>query len=607
MSHHRLGTIPSLIKTFFKMLAIAWQASPVCCGGLIVVTLVQGLVPLTTAWLMKVLFDLLSQRIHQHVTPNIAQDLFFLLVAQAGLTIVSQFMGPINKYLNAELERQLSLKVKTSLYQKLNSFVGLSYFEDPHFHNAIQLTASGAQLSPHQSLTVVMSLLQGIVTIVTFLGVLIAFNPLLAGVVGVAILPQLYVQLKFSHQRFCVALNNSQKERRASYYGQVLSWVSFAKEVRLFSMGDYFLKSFVQLTQEIQHAQRAQQRRELRWQLPLSILASAISTGAFVVVIIQAFSGRLSLGDVALYTSAVGSVQGTLFSIVFAVSQMNESMLFYRQYAELLALRQPLVIRTPPLTIPPLTSGLMVRNISFRYSSQHPWVLRHINVFLPAGKCLALVGLNGAGKTTLVKLLTRLYDPTEGQILWDGIDIREFDPQELRKRMSVIFQDFSRYDLTAQHNIGVGNVAQIDNGEMIQQAAMKSGIHERIAALPQGYQNFLGRWLASNAPGVDLSYGEWQKIALARMFMREADLLILDEPTASLDAEAEYDLYTQFRKLMSERTSLLITHRFSTVRMADVIAVIENGQITEYGTHDELMSLSGTYANLYAKQAENYK
>lgn len=602
------STTWSYIKTGFKMIMLAWQAHPLCFAGLLAVLLVQGLIPLGTAWLMKVLFDLLSQALlHRQATSSLVQYLFFLLVAQAGLITASQFINPVNQYLNAELGRQLSLKINTRIYQKLNSFVDLSYFEDPHFHNTIELATRGAQVSALQSLVVVTNLLQGGITVVTFLGVLLAFNPLLAAVIGGAVLPQLYVQMKFGGQRFGIAFSNNPKERRASYYGRVLSWVGYAKEVRLFNLGDYFLNSFVQTTREVQQAQRAQQRRELRWQIPLALLASTITTGAFVVVILQAFSGRLSLGDVALYTSAVTSVQGALLSIALALSQMNESALFYRQYTKLLALPQPLAICTSVQAVPPLASGITVRDVSFRYSDQHPWVLRHIDLFLPASQCLALVGLNGAGKTTLVKLLTRLYDPIEGQILWDGIDIRKFDPGELRQHMSTIFQDFARYDLTAQHNIGLGNVAQIENSGVVQQAAMKAGVHDRMAELPQGYQSFLGRWLASDGPGVDLSGGEWQKIALARMFMREADLLVLDEPTAALDAQAEYDLYTHFRELMRGRTSLLITHRFSTVHMADTIAVIERGQITEYGTHDELLSLRGTYANLYNMQAENYK
>ncbi len=417
----------------------------------------------------------------------------------------------------------------------------------------------------------------------------------------------MYVQMRFGRQRFGLAFKTSSKERQATYYGQVLSMVAFAKEVRLFNLGEYFLKAFLQATRTIQHAQQVQQRREIRWQLPLALLAALTATSGFVMVILQAVSGQLSIGDVSLYTNAVMATQSSLIGLALAFSNVKQSTMFYREYTDLLALPEPLALPDSSRPVPPLTSGITVSNVSFRYSEQHPWVLRHLDLFLPAGKCLALVGLNGAGKTTLVKLLTRLYDPTEGAILWDGIDLRAFDPQELREHIGAILQDFARYDLTVQHNIGLGNVTQIDQLIKVEQAARKAGIHDRITSFPQAYQSFLSRSLADGEIGVDLSGGEWQRIALARMFMREAELLILDEPTASLDAQTEYSLYTHFRDLMRGRTSLLITHRFSTVRMADIIAVIENGQITEYGTHDELVACGMTYATLFKMQADQYK
>jgi ATP-binding cassette subfamily B protein len=556
---------------------------------------------------MKTLFDLLSQSILRRATPVPAQWVVLLLVAQAALLVMGFLLSPLNQYFNVELGRRLSLQFRTRIYQKFNSFVGLSYFEDPQFQNSIQMASIGAQMSPLQSLAALTSLIQGAITVLAFLGVLIAFSPLLAVVVAGAALPHAYVQMRFGRQRFGVVFRNSPKERQADYYGQVLSIVTFAKEVRLFNLGEYFLKSFVQATRAIQSTQRAQQRRELRWQLLLALLASAISSGAFVVVILQAFSGHLSPGDVILYTSAVTSTQASLMGLAMAASQMNQSTIFYREYIALLALPEALALPISPRPIPPLVTGITVNNVSFRYSERHPWVLRRLNLFLPAGECLALVGLNGAGKTTLVKLLTRLYDPTEGQILWDGIDVREFDPQELRWQTGAILQDFARYELTAQQNIGLGNVGQIEQLPKVEQAARKAGIHERLATFPQGYQSFLGRPLATEGVGIDLSGGEWQKIALSRMFMREAKLLILDEPTASLDAQSEYELYTHFRTLMRGRTCLLITHRFSTVRMADSIVVIENGKVSESGTHNELIAHNGTYATLYTMQAEQYQ
>lgn len=595
---HHLKNTPGFVATVFRMSKLAWLAQPTCFIELILLKLVQGLVPLAMAWLTKVLFDLLAQSLYRGLSTSFSHWLFFLLAAQACLSIMNQMISPVNQYLNDELGRKLTLKIQTAVYEKITRFAGLAYFENPSFHDTIQLAAQRAQRGPLQALSTFTILGQNIVTLLSFLGVLIVFNPLLAVVIGLTVLPQLYTQVKLGYQHFDLAFGNSPKERRASYYGQILTGIPFAKEVRLFSLAEYFLGAFVHISQEIHQSQHNQQKRELRWQVALNILGGVVASGAFIVVVLQAFAGHLSLGDVTLYITATTSVQAALISITVALSQVNENVLFYNQYTSLLALPQPL---------PSLTSGIVFRDVSFRYSQEHPWVLRQVNLFIPAGQCVALVGLNGAGKTTLVKLLTRLYDPMEGQILWDGIDIREFDPSELRCRIGVIFQDFIRYDLTVHENIGLGNVKQMEHSDTIRQAAAKAGIHEKIGTLPHGYETTLRQWLVGKTIGVDLSGGEWQKIALARMFMRDADLLILDEPTATLDAQAEYDLYNSFVELMAGRTSLLITHRFSTVRMADLVAVLENGQITEYGSHSELLALNGTYAQLYNMQAECYR
>ncbi|MGH2449242.1 MAG: ABC transporter ATP-binding protein [Chloroflexota bacterium] len=587
------------------MIKLTWQAQPRHFVSLLCIQCIQGLVPLATAWVTKVLFDLLALSLQGHVY---LQDVFILLVFQVTLSVCNQILSPMSQYLKQELGRNLSLTIKTNVYQKLNSLSGLACFEDPRFHDTIQVVANGAQFTPQQALAAFISLIQGVITVSAFLGVLLAFSPLLAAIVGIATLPQVYAQLKFGHQRFRIAFGNSPKERHAAYYGQVLSWVQYAKEVRLFNLGDYFLKHFVQTTQEIYQTQRSQQKREMRWQGGLSVLTSLVAAGAFIVVVLQAFAGKLSIGDVSLYTSAVVSVQSTLIGIVFGLSQLNENALFFRQYTDLLDLPEQIQMSRSPHPVPTLTRGITLRHVSFRYSEQHPWVLRHVDLFLPAGECLALVGLNGAGKTTLVKLLTRMYDPTEGEILWDGIDLREFDPTALRQHIGTIFQDFAHYDLSVQHNIGLGEIAEMENLPAVQQAATRAGVHQRILALSEGYQSVLSRWLAKKeAVGVDLSGGEWQKIALARMFMRHADMLMLDEPTAALDAQAEYELYLHFRELMRGRTCLLIAHRFSTVRMADHIAVLEHGSIIEYGQHEELGEQEGTYARLYEMQAASYK
>jgi len=462
-------------------------------------------------------------------------------------------------------------------------------------------------------LNILTNLIKGLVTLISFIGVLIVFSPLLTGLVVLAALPQLYAQIKMGSQRYKMVFQTTPKERTANYYGYVLSAVNFAKEIRLFNLGEYFLKAFERLTFEVQQIQRFQQLRELGWQSGLSLLSSLVSSGTFIIVVLRAFSGGLSLGDITLYTGAIDIMQGALYSIIYAVANINESTLFFARYTDLLALNQPISIPVRPHAMTHLIANIEFRNVSFRYSEEHPWILKNINLNLPVGQCLAVVGLNGAGKTTLVKLLTRMYDPTEGCILWDGIDIREFDPADLRNYMGAIFQDFVHFDLTAYENIALGDSTLLKNNncvitdEIVYGAATRAGIDDAIRKLPQGYQTILSRWLDEDGKAIDLSGGEWQKIALARMLMRDADVLILDEPTAALDPQAEYEIYSKFTGLVVGKTSLLISHRFSTVRMADMIIVLENSEISEYGTHEQLLSLDGTYAKLYSMQADRYK
>jgi len=594
-----------------EMLRLLWQTQPLSVVGLVLIDLMQSVIPLAQAWITKLLFDLLANNIRTNVTATLPTDLFALLSGQIVLAVIGHGLGLTSTYLNAELGRQLNLKIQTSVFRKINDLKGLAPFENPLVQNTIQLASQGGEMGASQSLGLLMSLLRSAITLGGFLGILMSFSPLLAGLVTLAALPQLYIQLKMGHKRFDLAVANSPKQRLSTYYESLLSTVHFAKELRLFNLGEYFLEAYRRLTLDLHQTQRTQEKIELRWQTGFDLLSNLVSGGTFVVVILQAFAGRISLGTMTFYTSAVGSVQGALSSIVFSLANMNESVLFFSHYNELMALQQPIVISDKPYPIVSLTHGIEIQNVSFRYSEKHAWVLNNVSLNIPAGQRLALVGLNGAGKTTLVKLLMRLYDPSEGRILWDGVDFLGVDPISLRRRIGTIFQDFMHFDLTAFENIALGDVEMLrfgkDQAERVQHAARLAGVDGVINAFPLGYQTILSRWLAEDGQGMDLSGGEWQKIALARMFVRDADLLILDEPTASLDAQAEYDFFSRFLELTTGKTTLLISHRFSTVRMADRIAVLENGCIIELGSHDELIKLGNRYAKLYNMQAERYR
>ena len=589
-----------------QMIALLWHAHPAGCMALLLLELVQGLLPPLSAGVGKALFDLLGGVVRGGAAPP-TDRLIGLLAAQVGLAVGGQLLTALSTYMNSELNRRLSLDVQLRLYSQINQLAGLGPFEDSQFHDQIQQGVQGAQRGPLQMILVGTLLVRSGVTLAAFAGILLAFSPPLAGLVALSALPHLYVRLKLGRGRLHMQLNNTPRERRAGYYAHILSGTEFAKEVRLFGLADHFLAAFQRLYTEIYQAQRQQETRELRWQTGLTGLSSGTGALVFGLVLWAAFKGQVQLGDVILYTSAIASVQASLSSMVAAIANLDEGVLFYRHFTALLTMPQVLPIAANPQPVPPLAQGLELRDVSFRYGPDQPWVLCHVNLCLPAGQCVALVGLNGAGKSTLVKLLARLYDPTEGQILWDGVDIRQFDPVAYRRRLGTIFQDFQHYELTAQENIGLGAVEHAGDAVRVEQAARQVGLHDTITQLPQGYQTVLSRWLADEGHGVDLSGGQWQKIALARLFMRPADLLMLDEPTAALDAQAEYAIYQQFVALMAGRTSLLITHRFSTVRLADQIAVLEAGQITEYGPHATLLAAGKTYADLYQMQAAAYR
>jgi ATP-binding cassette subfamily B protein len=334
-------------------------------------------------------------------------------------------------------------------------------------------------------------------------------------------------------------------------------------------------------------------------------VASASYYVAYAWIIFEAVSGRITIGSMTFYLTLFRQSQGTFQGLFDTINRLYENGLFMDNLFDFLKLTPQMARADRPAPMPDrFQHGLEFRSVWFRYPGREDWALRDVNLRIAPGEKLALVGPNGAGKTTMIKLLTRLYDPTEGQITLDGVDLREYDPDELRQRIGVIFQDFVKYQLTVKENIGFGQIDELDDDARVRYAAERGGADEVVAELPQGIDTMLGRWFEK---GHELSGGQWQKVALGRAFMRDGEVLVLDEPTAALDAEREYEIFQRFRELTNGKIAVLISHRFSTVRMADRIAVIEDGRIVELGSHEQLLARGGTYARLFEMQAEGYR
>lgn len=591
-----------------RALGLAWQAARWHVLVYAVLTLLEAAVPVAAAWLTKSALDVIAHRTSGSST---------LVAVGAGLAaagVAAVTLPHISSYLRQELQRRTGRLAQDQLFAGVERLAGLAKFEDPAFLDRMSLAHTSGGATPSAVVSGTLAICRGFVTVLGFLGSLLVVSPLLAGAVLVAALPALAAELRLSRQRASMMWRIGPMERRELFYRQLLTSVRAAKELRLFGAGRYFRSRMNAERLAADSERRHLDRRELGVEGGLGLLSGVISGAGLIWALFAAVEGRLTAGDIALLATSIVGVQSALAALVREVTMAHQQLLNFDHYLTVTSAEPDLPVPARAVPPPVLRRGIEFRDVWFRYSPDHPWSLRGVSLTIPHGSAVALVGRNGAGKSTLVKLLCRFYDPDRGSILWDGVDLRDLDPVELRGRIGAVFQDYMEYDLTATENIAIGDVAGRDrltaSAGRIEAAAREAGVHDAVSALPRGYDTLLTRMFFGPDPeaGVVLSGGQWQRLALARaMLGAERDLLILDEPSSGLDAEAEHEIHNRLRRYRAGRTSLLISHRLGAVREADVLVVLDDGQVTEQGTHDELIMLDGLYRRLFTLQAQGYQ
>jgi ATP-binding cassette, subfamily B, bacterial len=598
------------LRALTAAFGLAWRASRWVVAGMLLAAVLAGVVPVVAAWLLRTILDDLVVT-GPHRAPTVQ---FVLLVSGTCLTgVLTAVLPAFGQYLAAQSGRAVQYRTVLELFTAVTRMKGLRRLEDPAFHDELRFAQQAGSNGPGQVVSGGVSLVQSGLTLAGFLVTLAVLSPVLAGIVLAAVIPAIFLERGTVRRQVAILHDMSDAQRRQFFYASLLSNVQAAKEIRLFRLGDFFRGRMIA---ELLAAQREGRRGDRRVVLVSAILAltsALVGGGGLLWAVLAAVAGRLTIGDVSILVTALASVSAALTSIIFTAAHTYQSLLMFGSYLDIVAMRSDLPVLASPVAAGELRRGIEVEDVWFRYGPDQPWVLRGVSVFIPRGQLVALAGFNGAGKSTLVKLLCRFYDPDRGRILWDGIDLRELDPDALRDRLSVVFQDYMTYELSAADNIGVGDLGKAGDQELIVAAARTAGIDEQLAGLPRGYQTLLTRMFYDLADkdnpetGVLLSGGQWQRVALARAFLRGGrDLMILDEPSAGLDAEAEHDIHRRLRDSHQDRTTVLISHRLNTVREADHIVVLANGVIAEQGGHDALMARDGTYARLFSLQARGY-
>ncbi|AEV31273.1 ABC-type multidrug transport system, ATPase and permease component [Owenweeksia hongkongensis DSM 17368] len=586
------------LPRFFKMI---WHTSPGMTLGNVVLRIVKAAIPVIMLWVGKLIIDEIVFQIAQENKDF--HNIWIYLAMELGLALFSDIINRGITLLDSLLGDLFSNETSVKLIHHAAT-LDLYQFEDSKFYDKLE-RARRQTNSRTALMSQTLTQLQDIITIIFFAVGLIAFKPLLIVILFIAIIPSFLGETTFSERSYSLTRSWTPQRRELDYLRYIGASDETAKEIKIFGLQDFISQRFKKLTEEYYKANKKLATSRAFWGSLLTAVGTVAYYGAYVYIVIDTVNGDISLGKLTFLAGSFLQMRNMLQSIMNRFSQIAESALYLQDLFDFFELRPQIIPKSSNPKIPdPILQGFTFENVSFKYPGSERYSLKHLNFHLKAGEKLALVGENGAGKTTLVKLLSRLYEPTEGRILLDGVDLSEYDIVDLRKNVSIIFQDFVKFQLKADENIAIGNINQLQKQDLIEDSADKSLANTVIDKLPERYQQFLGKRFEG---GVELSGGEWQKIALARAYMGEAQLMILDEPTSALDARAENEVFIRFSELIAGRTAVLISHRFSTVRMADRILFLENGELLELGSHDQLLEKDGKYAALFKLQAKGYE
>jgi len=604
----RFGALRNL-PPFFRLV---WQTSPALTVGSLLLRLLRALLPVATLFVGKLIIDEVVARAQIPSAPSTLRDwyatglldrLLWLLAAEFALAVLSDVLGRLVSLLDSLLSERFANTTSVRLMEHAAT-LDLEDFEDSELQD--RLDRARRQASGRMTLiSQLFGQAQDVVTIVSFAAGLVVYAPWLIVLLVLALVPAFLGEAHFNAQSYALAYSRTPEQRELDYVRQTGASVESAKEVKIFGLNAFLIDRYRELAAGFYQANRRLALRRAGWGGALTALGTVGYYVAYAYLAWRTLTGQFSIGDLTFLAGSFRRLRTLLEGLLIGFSQTAGQALYLDDLFSFFEIEPE--IRSPEHARPfpsPMRQGFTFDDVGFIYPGAERWAVRHLNFTLRAGEVLALVGENGAGKTTLVKLLARLYDPDEGRILLDGHDLREYDLDQLRANIGVIFQDFVRYHLTAAENIAVGRIEARNDRARIASAAERSLADEVIERLPMGYDQIIGKRFKR---GVDLSGGEWQKVAIARAYMRDAQLLILDEPTAALDARAEFEVFQRFKELSAGKTAVLISHRFSSVRMADRILVLADGTVEAMGTHDELLAQRGRYAELFELQAAGYR